>query len=53
MVGIERLDPGDVTIYPDAGHAFMNPGNTAGYREKDAEDAWGRITAFFRKKFKQ
>jgi len=36
-----------VTVYPDAGHAFMNPGNAAGYREADARDAWKRILAFF------
>jgi carboxymethylenebutenolidase len=41
----------DIAIYPDAGHAFMNPGNAAGYREKDAEDAWGRILGFFAKHF--
>jgi len=42
----------NVTIYPRAGHAFMNPGNTDGYRKEDAEDAWGRIVAFFGKRFK-
>jgi carboxymethylenebutenolidase len=40
-----------VTIYPDAGHAFMNPNNAAGYREADARDAWARILAFFRNAF--
>lgn len=35
-----------VTVYPDAGHAFMNPNNQAGYREADARDAWARILAF-------
>jgi carboxymethylenebutenolidase len=42
----------DVTVYPGAGHAFMNPGNTDGYRKKEADDAWGRITAFLGKKLK-
>jgi carboxymethylenebutenolidase len=42
----------DVTIYPDAGHAFMNPGNKDGFREKDAEDAWGKIGSFFKSKLK-
>jgi carboxymethylenebutenolidase len=37
----------DVTVYPDAGHGFQNPNNTAGYNAKDAADAWKRITAFF------
>jgi carboxymethylenebutenolidase len=41
----------NVTIYPDAGHAFMNPGNKEGYRGEDAEDAWARIIAFFDAKF--
>lgn len=36
----------DVHIYPDAGHAFENPNNTAGYRKDDAEDAWKRTVAF-------
>lgn len=36
-----------VSIYPEAGHAFMNPGNAGGYREADAKDAWARIIAFF------
>jgi carboxymethylenebutenolidase len=29
----------EVKIYPDAGHAFQNPNNKAGYREADAKDA--------------
>jgi carboxymethylenebutenolidase len=36
----------DVTIYPDAGHAFENPNNKDGYRPKDAEDAWNKTVAF-------
>ena len=36
----------EVKIYPDAGHAFENPNNTAGYRAQDAEDAWNRTVAF-------
>jgi carboxymethylenebutenolidase len=36
----------DVTIYPDAGHAFENPNNTAGYRINDAADAWQRTVKF-------
>lgn len=35
-----------VTIYPDAGHAFENPNNKGGYREKDAADAWQRTVKF-------
>jgi carboxymethylenebutenolidase len=36
----------DVKIYPDAGHAFENPGNKQGYRADDAADAWQRTVAF-------
>jgi carboxymethylenebutenolidase len=36
----------DVTIYPDAGHAFQNPDNKAGYRAEDAADAWKRTVEF-------
>jgi carboxymethylenebutenolidase len=36
----------DITIYPDAGHAFENPNNTAGYRINDAADAWQRTVKF-------
>jgi carboxymethylenebutenolidase len=36
----------DVKIYPDAGHAFENPSNTAGYRPSDAQDAQQRARQF-------
>lgn len=36
----------DVTIYPEAGHAFENPNNKAGYRPEDAADAWKRTVEF-------
>ncbi|HKS73359.1 MAG TPA: dienelactone hydrolase family protein [Terriglobales bacterium] len=36
----------DVTIYPDAGHAFENPNNKEGYRAADTADAWKRTTEF-------
>jgi carboxymethylenebutenolidase len=49
--------PTDFTVYPDAGHAFLNQHSGAtgalmkvfgmGYREDDAADAWRRILAFF------
>lgn len=39
--------PVNVKIYPDAGHAFENPNNKAGYRADDAADALGRIDQFF------
>jgi carboxymethylenebutenolidase len=39
--------PIDVKIYPDAGHAFENPNNKAGYRAADAADARSRYLRFF------
>jgi carboxymethylenebutenolidase len=36
----------DVTIYPDAGHAFENPNNKDGYRPADAADAWNKTAIF-------
>ncbi len=38
--------PVDAKIYPDAGHAFENPNNTAGYRAADAADALARVDRF-------
>jgi carboxymethylenebutenolidase len=37
----------DIKIYPDAGHAFENPNNKAGYRAADAADARSRYLHFF------
>lgn len=39
----------EVKIYEDAGHAFENPNNKLGYRERDAQDAWARMVGFFNK----
>ena len=36
----------EVTIYPDAGHAFENPNNKDGYRAADAADAWNKTVNF-------
>ena len=36
----------EIVIYPDAGHAFENPNNQAGYRAEDAADAWKHTTSF-------
>lgn len=44
--------PIDVKIYPDAGHAFENSNNKAGYRADDAADAWKRMIEFFNKTLK-
>jgi carboxymethylenebutenolidase len=43
----------DITIYPDAGHAFENPNNKAGYRAQDAADAWNKTVSFFASTLKQ
>ena len=37
----------DVTVYPDAGHAFENLNNKQGYRADDAANAWDRTVKFF------
>jgi carboxymethylenebutenolidase len=42
----------DVTIYPDAGHAFENPNNKDGYREADAKNAWNKTVAFLAENLK-
>jgi carboxymethylenebutenolidase len=42
----------DVKIYDDAGHAFENPNNQAGYRAEDAQDAWNRMIEFLGKTLK-
>lgn len=36
----------DFKIYPDAGHAFMNPNNKGGYVPGATADAWKRIDRF-------
>ena len=48
---MQSLDkPVDAKIYPQAGHAFENPNNQAGYRPDDAADALARIDRFFAEK---
>jgi len=42
----------DIHIFPDAGHAFENPNNKAGYRADDAAQAWSLTTAFLAKYLK-
>jgi carboxymethylenebutenolidase len=42
----------EIKIYPDAGHAFENPKNKAGYREGDAADAWKRTVEFLQSALK-
>jgi carboxymethylenebutenolidase len=43
----------DVKIYDDAGHAFENPNNKAGYRAADATDAWKRTVNFLAENLKR
>jgi carboxymethylenebutenolidase len=43
----------DIVVYPDAGHAFENPNNKAGYRAADAKDAWDKTVAFLAKYLKK
>ncbi|HEX4311491.1 MAG TPA: dienelactone hydrolase family protein [Acidobacteriaceae bacterium] len=40
----------DLKIYPDAGHAFENPNNGAGYKPADAQDAQTRSHQFLAEK---
>ena len=42
--------PVDTKIYPDAGHAFENPNNKAGYKPEDAEDAQKRCRYFLHRR---
>jgi len=48
----DRLDrndvSGEVVVYPEAGHAFMNEPRVEAYRPEAARDAWARMTAFLR-----
>ena len=37
---------GDIVLYADAGHAFMNDARPAMYREGPARDAWSRLVPF-------
>jgi carboxymethylenebutenolidase len=39
-------------IYPNVGHAFMNPNNKGGYNKETTEKAWNEIFTFFEKKLK-
>jgi carboxymethylenebutenolidase len=40
----------DIKVYDGAKHAFMNPNAKEAYDAASAQDAWGRIDAFFGKK---
>ena len=40
--------PGDVHIYPEAGHAFFNDTRPDAYHAEDAKRAWERTLQFLR-----
>lgn len=42
----------EVHVFPDAGHAFENPNNKAGYRADDAAQAWKLTLDFLAKHLK-
>lgn len=41
--------PAELVMYPDAGHGFHADFRADNYRKADAEDAWKRMLAWFRK----
>lgn len=41
--------PAEFVIYPESGHGFHADFRSADYRKVDAEDAWSRMLAWFRK----
>lgn len=41
--------PHEITVYPNAGHAFMNDTRAQAYRPEIAADAWRRTIAFLRR----
>ena len=47
---MKQLDkPIEIVVFPEAGHAFENPGNKTGYRAEDTAEAWTRTVAFLRR----
>lgn len=42
----------ETKIYPDAGHAFENPNNKAGYKPEDAKAAWDLTLKFLNENLK-
>jgi carboxymethylenebutenolidase len=48
--GLRKSRPGgEVVLYPNAGHAFMNDTRPEMYRPAAAADAWPRLVAFLRR----
>lgn len=46
IAAVEAHHPGQVVVYPDAGHGFFRDGSDA-YHADAAIDAWSRCSAFF------
>jgi carboxymethylenebutenolidase len=44
----EAPHPGQVVVYPDCGHAFLNDTRADAYRPKEAEEAWNLMVKSFR-----
>lgn len=48
--GLQKFGkPGEVHIYPEAGHAFFNDTRPDAYSERDAKEAWARTLKFLAK----
>ena len=46
--GLQKFGkPGEVCVYPEAGHAFFNDTRSDAYAERDAKEAWARTLKFF------
>ena len=48
IAAVQAHHPGQVVVYPDAGHGFMRDGSSS-YDEAAATDAWQRLLTFFAK----
>ena len=46
IAAVEAHHPGDVIVYPEAGHSFMRD-DAESYHAESAADAWPRTLAFF------
>ena len=46
IAAVEARHPGQVVVYPAAGHGFMRDGSDS-FDEAAAGDAWRRLLAFF------
>ena len=46
IAAVQAHHPGDVVVYPEAGHGFMRDGSES-YDADAAADAWSRLLSFF------